>query len=70
MNQFRLGTDPVGMVADPDAEPQPTSAQRLAAALGWDEVPEFSDEEQRKLDEEFEAAQAEARRFYGLDDPE
>lgn len=70
MSQFRPGSDTVDVVADPNAEPQPSAAERLAAALGWPEVPVLSDEERRELDEEFEAAQAEARRFYGLDDPE
>lgn len=70
MSQFRPGSDTVGMVGEPDSEPRPSAAQRLAAALGWDQLPELSEEEVRELDEEFDAAQTEARRFYGLDDPE
>jgi len=42
---------------------QPDPPRRLAAALGWEQVPELSDDELRELDEEFEAAQAEARRL-------
>lgn len=45
---------------------RPDAAHRLAAALGWEQVPEFSEQERRELDEEFEAAQADARRRYGL----
>ena len=70
MSQIRPGSDAVGMVAEPDDEPRPTAAQRLAAALGWEEVPELNDDELRELDQEFDAAQAEARRFYGLGERE
>lgn len=39
---------------------------RLAAALGWGRVPELTPEQQREADEKLAAAQAEARRVYGL----
>lgn len=50
--------------------PPPTATEsRLAAALGWPQPPQLSNHERQQLDAEFDAAQAHARRFYGLDTP-
>lgn len=60
MNQPQTGSEAVH-AGEPSA-----AAQRLAAALGWDRVPELSAEQKREADAKLEAAQAEARRVYGL----
>ena len=39
---------------------------RLAQVLGWERIPELTADEQRQADEKLAAAQAEARRLYGL----
>lgn len=51
-------------------EPQPTAAHDSPPPLGWDEVPETGDDELRELDTEFDAAQHQVRRLYGLDEQE
>ena len=51
----------------PDPQAIPPS-ERLAAALGWSEIPRLTDEQRRDFDARLAAAQAEARRIYGLDE--
>lgn len=62
MNKSRAGSGPT------QADQPSTAAQRLAAALGWEHVPELSAEQAREADAKLEAAQAEACRVYGLDE--
>jgi hypothetical protein len=62
MNQSRSGSD-----QRQPSEP-PAAAQRLAAVLGWERVPELSEEQAREAEAKLAAAQAEARRVYGLDE--
>jgi hypothetical protein len=40
----------------------------LATVLGWEHVPELTEEQAKAADAQLEAAQAEARRIYGLDE--
>jgi DNA-binding MurR/RpiR family transcriptional regulator len=51
----------------PEAHAPGAAAARLAAALGWDGFPELSPEQEREANERLAAAQAEARRIYGID---
>jgi len=39
---------------------------RLAQVLGWDHVPQLTEEEEREIDRRMDEAQAAARRLYGL----
>ena len=62
MNQPRSGAQP-GQTHQPSA-----AAERLAAVLGWEHVPELTEEQAKAADAQLEAAQADARRIYGLDE--
>jgi hypothetical protein len=62
MNQSRSGSD------QRQTNEPPAAAQRLAAVLGWERVPELSEEQAREAEAKLAAAQAEARRVYGLDE--
>jgi hypothetical protein len=73
MNQYRSRSDPAHQASEsrpgetPDG-PQLSALERLTAALGWDRVPQPTDEERREAERKLAAAQAEARRIYGLDE--
>jgi hypothetical protein len=43
------------------------ASARLAAALGWNSLPELTPEQIRENDEKLAAAQREAERIYGID---